>query len=53
MNNIVLGKEIKKSRLVIYSREEKDLEVLSPPPSPPPRPRPHLPQTGALCFLLF
>ena len=53
MNNIVLGKEIKKSRLVIYSREERDLEVLPAPLLRPPRPRPHLLQTHALCFLLF
>lgn len=50
MNNIVLGKEIKKSRLVIYSREENRSGGLAAPPAPGPGPPPANPLS---VFLLF
>lgn len=50
MNNIVLGKEIKKSRLVIYSREENRSGGLVTPPLPGPGPPPANPRS---VFLLF
>lgn len=50
MNNIVLGKEIKKSRLVIYSREENRSGGLV---TPHPQAQALLPQTLSLSFLLF